>query len=247
MYQRPQKFSLLPEVIKNLLIINGLFFLATLALGSTFGINLVRSLGLYLPMAQPFEPYQFVTHMFMHGGLTHILFNMFALWMFGYTLENLWGSKRFLIYYLVTALGAAALHMGVTYWQLSGILENLNASEVSALMNEGWQLLQNGRNYTNSQMAQANLLLNTPTVGASGAVFGILLAFGMTFPNQYIYIYFALPVKAKYFVAIYGALELISGLMNNTGSNIAHFAHVGGMLFGYLLIRFWRRNGSLYQ
>jgi membrane associated rhomboid family serine protease len=247
MYQRPQKFSLLPEVIKNLLIINGLFFLATFALGSSFGLDLVRSLGLYQPMSSQFEPYQIVTHMFMHGGLTHIFFNMFALWMFGYTLENLWGSKRLLIYYLITGLGAAALHLGVSYWELSGVMDQLNSSQISTLMNEGAQILQNGRNYTNPNMAQANLLLNTPTVGASGAVFGILLAFGMTFPNQYIYIYFALPVKAKYFVAIYGALELFSGVMNSQGSNVAHFAHVGGMLFGYLLIRYWRRNGSLYQ
>ena len=247
MYQGPQRFSLLPEVIKNLLIINGLFFLGYIVLSSAFGINLIERLGLYLPMASQFEPYQIITHMFMHGGLAHIFFNMFALWMFGYTLENLWGSKRFLTFYLITGLGAALLHLGVQYWEYSGLAEQLSSSQLARIQNEGWEVLQSGRNYSEPTMARANLLLNTTTVGASGAVFGVLLAFGMMFPNQYIYIYFAIPVKAKYFVAVYGAIELFSGIANDPGSNVAHFAHLGGMLFGYLLIRYWRSNGTLYQ
>ncbi len=247
MYQRPMRFNFLPEVIKNLLIINGLFFLATIVLGNVGNLDLVRTLGLYLPMSAQFQPYQIITHMFMHANLGHIFFNMFALWMFGYTLENVWGSKRFLIYYLVTGLGAALLHMGVNYWEWSTISDQISSGQLEMLLTEGQQILYQNQNYSDPVLAKANLLLNTPTVGASGAVYGVLLAFGMMFPNQYIYIYFAFPIKAKYFVIIFGALELFNGIANDPDSNVAHFAHLGGMLFGFLLIRYWRRNGSLHQ
>jgi membrane associated rhomboid family serine protease len=244
MYQRPPRLNLLPEVIKNLLIINGLLFLATIVLGNTFDIDLGRILGLYLPIAEQFKPYQVVSHMFMHANLGHIFFNMFALWMFGYALENVWGSRRFLVYYLITGFGAAALHMGVTYWELQSLFSALSPEQVMQLKTEGLSILQNNQNYLDETMARANLLLNTTTVGASGAVFGILLAFGMMFPNQRIYLYFAIPVKAKYFVAAYGAIELYNGIANDPGSNVAHFAHLGGMLFGYLLIKYWRSKGQ---
>lgn len=243
MYQRPGRFSLLPDVIKNLLIINGLFFLATIVLGSTFGIDLGRILGLYMPGAPSFEPYQLITHMFMHGNLSHIFFNMFALWMFGYTLENVWGSKRFLIYYLVTGLGAALIHLGVNYVEALYLKDELlqmgySAAELQSYVSQGLYSEAWPR-----ELKQYTLKYGIPTVGASGAVFGVLLAFGMMFPNMYIYLYFAIPIKAKYFVAIYGALELYSGIQNDPDSNVAHFAHLGGMLFGFLLIRYWRRNG----
>lgn len=216
MYYRPQRFQILPPVIKNLLIINGLAFVALLVFQTTFGLNLNAYLGLFFPASEYFEPYQIVTHMFMHGSLTHIFFNMFALWMFGAPLENLWGSKRFLIYYLITGFGAAVLHEGVMALEYYGFLYEIGP-----------------------QARQA--LLYIPTVGASGAVYGILLGFGMTYPNQPIYLYFLFPIKAKYFVTIFGALELWNGL-SNTGSNIAHFAHVGGMIFGYFLILSWRKR-----
>lgn len=240
------KFNLLPEVIKNLLIINGLFFLASLSLGSVFGLDLNALLGLYLPQSDAFQPYQLVTHMFMHGGLGHIFFNMFALWMFGYALENIWGPRKFLIYYLVTGFGAAMLHLGVQYWEFQALASQLSNSEYQLILEEGGRLLRSGRNYSDPILGQANAILNSPTVGASGAVFGVLLAFGMLFPNQRIYLYFAIPVKAKYFVAAYGALELINGLANDPGSNIAHFAHLGGMLFGFLLLRYWKSNSGTY-
>jgi membrane associated rhomboid family serine protease len=246
MYQGPLRFKLLPEVIKNLLIINGLFFMATLVLGNVFGLDLARLLGLYLPDSINFEPYQLVTHMFMHGSFSHIFFNMFALWMFGYTLENVWGAKRFLTYYLITGFGAAFLHLGVQYWEFSSLVSELNRSDLNRLIEDGYQLLMSGRNYSDPVLGRANLLLNTPTVGASGAVFGILLAFGMMFPNQRIYLYFAIPIKAKYFVAILGILELYTGIANSAGSNIAHFAHLGGMLFGFLLIKYWKSKGVFY-
>lgn len=252
MYQRPTRFNLLPEVIKNLLIINGLFFLATIVMGDALGWNLIETLGLYLPGSAHFEPYQFITHMFMHANFSHILFNMFALWMFGMSLENTWGGKRFLTYYLITGLGAALIHLGVNYWEAMELKELLiqGGFTESALLN----LIETGSwndqaisGVTRETIQQYYMKYNMPTVGASGAVYGVLLAFGMMFPNQYIYLYFAIPIKAKYFVMGFGALELISGLMNDPDSNIAHFAHLGGMLFGFLLIRYWRKKGELYH
>lgn len=240
MYQRPTRFNLLPDVIKNLMIINGLFFLATLVIGSTFEKDLGRILGLYLPGSPYFEPYQIVTHMFMHGGLVHIFFNMFALWMFGYALENVWGGKRFLTYYMITGLGAALLHTGINFYEAMELKQQLlNSGYTNA---ELAKILENPPEYGPEILGKYIRKYTIPTVGASGAVFGVLLAFGMMFPNVRIYLYFAIPIKAKYFVMAYGALELYNGILNDPDSNIAHFAHLGGMLFGYLLIRYWQRN-----
>ena len=186
------------------------------------GTNLLQMFGLYLPQSEHFQPYQLVTHLFFHDltNFGHIFGNMFALWMFGMSLENLWGSKRFFIFYFVTGIGAALCHMGVNMYELYV---------------HGDKMVEIG----NYAIRNADYLLQIPTVGASGAVFGLLLGFGMTFPEQRIYIYFLMPIKAKYFVAIYGLFELFSGF-NNANSDIAHFAHIGGMLFGYLLLRYWK-------
>jgi membrane associated rhomboid family serine protease len=269
---RPMGFRMLPPVVKNLLILNGLFFLATITLDNAFGIDLIDIFGLRYIAAEKFAPYQFITYMFMHGGFTHILFNMFALWMFGYTLENLWGAKKFLIYYFVTGIGAALVHYIVFYFQISPVLDGIqdflnNPTHDSFKMfisSENFKVVsQDIRNSANLFIAQYNSLLDSEphkalqlavdfisqyridflnagvVIGASGAVFGILLAFGMTFPNAVIYLYFAIPVKAKYFVVFYGLLELYLGF-SRTSSNVAHFAHLGGMIFGYFLIMYWR-------
>lgn len=244
---RPGGFTMLPMVVKNLLIINGLFFLAMYALGSTANINLVDYLGLHYPGSHNFGIWQLVTYMFMHGGMMHIAFNMFALWMFGNTLENAWGPKRFLNYYLVTGIGAGIIHLIVTLLRIQAILPEMGTEQISMVYSEGFAVLDKGLNYQDPLMAKLNLLLNTPTVGASGAVFGLLLAFGMMFPNSVIYVYFAFPIKAKYFVMIYGAIEIYSGFANNPGDNVAHFAHLGGMIFGYLMIMYWKKKGTLYS
>ncbi len=241
MNYRPQSFSILPPVIKNLLIINGIFFLAKFVMENTFGLDLNELLGLYFPTSNNFQPFQLVTHMFMHGSFTHVFFNMFALWMFGAQLENIWGPKRFLIFYFISALGGAVLHEAVLWYEYAEVMQSISADQASIVLNEGRSVLVRGLNYSDPMMAELNGLMNVPVVGASGAVFGILLGFGMTFPNSLIYIYFLFPIKAKYFVMIYGALELWNGLANSA-SPIAHFAHLGGMLFGYLLIRYWRSN-----
>lgn len=237
-------FKLLPEVVKNLLIINGLFFLATYVLGSSFDVDLVKYLGLHQFQSEDFRPHQLVTHLFMHGSIGHIFFNMFALWMFGNQLENIWGGKRFLTYFMITGLGAAALHIGVNQLQISLLEAKMTLEQISMVSQEGYAALTEGKNFINPQMRDLNNLYHIPTVGASGAVFGVLLAFGMLFPNTLIYIYFAIPIKAKYFVMLYGAIELWSGIQNNPTDNVAHFAHLGGMLFGYFLIKYWRKNSE---
>ncbi len=256
---RPNSFKVLPPVVKNLLIINGLMFLATVVFQERLAINLTQLLGLHLPMASDFRPYQIITYMFMHGSLTHVFFNMFALWMFGNTLENYWGPKRFLVYYIVTGIGAAICHYIVIYYQIAPILipidnflqnpsietlEMFAASQNQLLPSQfnSQELIQN----TLDQLTvdREHFLNRHIMVGASGSVFGILLAFGMLFPNTLLYVYFAIPVKAKWFVLFYGIAELYAGIANNPGDNIAHFAHLGGMLFGFVLIKVWNKNRS---
>ncbi|MAX05380.1 MAG: rhomboid family intramembrane serine protease [Flavobacteriales bacterium] len=234
---RPTSFSQLPEVVKNLLIINGLFFLGTISLNN-LGVDLTQILALHQFQSANFMPHQLITHFFMHANLTHLLLNMFALWMFGKILENVWGGKRFLIYYMFTGLGAAALHLAFSQYQISELTNDMPG--ILELAKKG---LYNPGNANSLKLTQ---LVATPTVGASGAVFGILLAFGMLFPNTLLYIYFAIPVKAKYFVIVYGLIEIYSGLSNNPGDNVAHFAHLGGMLFGFLIIKYWQKNNTQF-
>lgn len=241
----PGGYNLLPPVVKNLLIINGLFFLGTIAF-SRFGIDLVKLLGLFIPQSEYFRPHQLVSYIFMHGSFEHIFFNMFALWMFGNSIENYWGGKRFLIYYMVTGLGAGLIHLGVMEWQYFSVIDQVPADAVQMIKQEGMGVIESGRNYADQNLATLNSVLNVPTVGASGAVFGLLLAFGMMFPNAQIYLYFLFPIKAKYFVIGYGLLELFSGVSNRPGDNVAHFAHLGGMVFGYILLKYWQKNRTRF-
>lgn len=239
---RPTGFRILPPVVKNILIINGLFYLATLAFRSAYKIDLTDILGMHYFGSKLFQPYQIITYMFMHGSFGHIFFNMFALWMFGSVLENYWGPKRFLIYYMVTGIGAVMIQMLINYFQISNLEAIMSADQISQVMQDGYKILPKNLNFTDPLCAELNLLYNGGIIGASGAVFGLLLAFGMMFPNSLIYVYFAIPVKAKWFVIIYGAIELYSGVANNAGDNIAHFAHLGGMLFGFILILYWNKK-----
>jgi rhomboid family protein len=233
--------SSIPPVVKNLIIINVLMLLATYIM-SMQGIELSRILGLHYIASPKFEPYQIVSHMFMHGGFTHLLFNMFALWMFGRILESVWGPRRFFIYYFATGLGAAVLHTFVNWIEYQSVTAQMSPEQIDLVMQNGANIWMQGKNYTDPLMGKLNLLLNVPTVGASGAVFGVLLGFGMLFPNTQLMLLFPpIPIKAKYFVIGYGLIELYLGL-SRPGSNVAHFAHLGGMLFGYLLIRYWNKN-----
>jgi membrane associated rhomboid family serine protease len=241
-FQQRSAFGNMPIIVKNLLIINGLFFLATLAMEQQ-GMYLSRLLGAFYFDSPLFRPWQIVTHMFMHANFMHIFFNMFALWMFGTAIEQVWGAQRFLIYYLITGFGAFILHYTIVSIEAQNLIAELGPQAVERIKTEGIALWQEGKNYTDPGMNRLNMLYNIPVVGASGAVFGILLAFGMMFPNtKMIFIFFPVPIKAKYFVMMYGAFELYSGIANRPGDNVAHFAHLGGMLFGYILIKYWNNK-----
>ena len=237
----------LPPVVKNIIMINVLMILAYFAANSVFGIDLNSLLGLYFPKSEQFKPLQIVTHMFMHGGFWHIFFNMYALFIFGPVLENVWGPKRFFIFYMVCGLGAAFTHESVIFFQYNHLIQSLSPGDLQVVFNDGSAYYHQGKLFSEPAMQSLQLLLNTPTVGASGAIFGVLLAFGVLFPNTQLMLLFPpIPIKAKYLVAGYGALELYLAV-TQPGSNIAHAAHLGGMLFGYLLIRYWRKTtNTLY-
>lgn len=205
----------IPPVTKNLIIINVIAWLAQVVMMRS-GIDLTQYLGLHYIASENFRIYQFITYMFLHdpNSFSHVFFNMFAVFMFGRTLEQVWGQKRFLLYYFVTGLGAAIVQLLVIYLRLQSALPQ-----------------------------DAFMMINTVTVGASGAVFGILLAFGMLFPNAELFIIpIPFPIKAKWFVIGYGVFELFFGIRNYAGDNVAHFAHLGGMLFGICMILYWRNK-----
>lgn len=220
----------IPSITKNLLIINVLAFFATWVFEKQ-GLDLTATFGLHFFMAKDFSFYQLVTYLFMHGSFMHLFFNMFAVWMFGTVMERVWGAKRFLIYYLVCGIGAGIIQEGVQYINYAN--ENLAAYD--------FVMTSSGRITT-----EAYLNLWT-TVGASGAVYAILLAFGMTFPNERMFIIpFPFPIKAKWLIGGYIVIEVWSAL-NTPGDGIAHMAHLGGMLFGFLLIRYWRKHPNIEQ
>ena len=232
----------LPPVVKNLIIINVIMLLADYTVRSIFGVELTMILGLYFPKSDSFLPLQIVSHMFMHGSFWHLFFNMYALYMFGQVLEQVWGPKRFFIYYMVCGLGAAFIHETVILFQYERLMNVISPDQLQMVLNDGAEYFRQGKVFSDETMKELQLLLNTPTVGASGAVFGILLAFGVLFPNtQLMLLIPPIPIRAKYFVLIYGAIELYLAF-SNPGSNIAHAAHLGGMLFGYILIRYWRKT-----
>ena len=266
---QPSSFKLLPDVIKNLLIINGLMFLFGMVMEKMLGMDLGDLLGLHYWDSSAFHPYQFITHLFMHGNFMHLFSNMFALWMFGNILENFWGPKKFLIYYIITGLCAALIHSFFTYYEMNSIhqaaIDFSNSPSPQALsefingnmhgnyglylekLRQNWDLHPENAQFYSAQAINwiaeyIKFKADIPTVGASGAVFGVLLAFGMIFPNMIIYLYFAIPVKAKYFVFFYGLFELYTGFQNNPTDNVAHFAHLGGMLFGFILLMVWKKR-----
>lgn len=209
--------SQIPTVTKNLVAINILMFIATL-INENF---MVANFAMFYPASPFFKPWQILTHMFMHGGFWHIFFNMYSLLMFGSILERSLGPKKFLIFYFVTGLGAAALHTGVEWMQARVFIANGAVNAYQAL-------------------------LMTPTLGASGAIYGVLIGFAMLYPQaQLMLIFPPIPVKAKWLVVIFAVIELFSGI-NGIQESVAHFAHLGGMLFGWLLIRWWRKHGKLY-
>lgn len=271
--QNYRPFAGITPAVKMLIIINVVMYFLAMFLDKRLGIDTANILGLHLPQSIYWKPWQYVTHMFMHGSISHLFFNMFALFMFGRILESVWGSNRFLVYYFVCGLGAAALNSAVGWFEISNLhaqfeafkntpepglladfvrnqLGQQTASWVWAVV-DGWtnnpdsaQYIQEGEKLFQQII---ELKTNVPTIGASGAVFGILLAFGMLFPNTELYLMFIpIPIKAKYFVIGYGLLEFFLGIQNSVGDNVAHFAHLGGMLFGFILIKYWNRKKKTF-
>lgn len=236
-------FMGMPPIVLNLIIINALLLFLTIMFREK--VDLIRILGLHYFASSDFGTWQFVSYMFMHGGFTHLLFNMFALWMFGSILENVWGPKRFLTFYMITGIGAGLVQLLVAFIRIQSIESFLTPELIDYVYNyvgPGFSYKGMITQETFDSMAMLYRIINTPTVGASGAVFGILLAFGMMFPNSLIYVFFAIPVKAKYFVLFYGVAELFFGV-TGTQDGVAHFAHLGGMLFGFFLIKYWKKKG----
>ena len=218
-------FASVPPVTKNIIIVNVLIMIMTALDRSGF---MYETFALFYPGSPLFKPWQIVTHMFMHGGFWHLFFNMYTLFFFGVTLERIWGPKKFLLFYFVTGIGAALLHMLTQYIQ------------VQVYMNE----IANG---SAAAATAIHDLMRTPTVGASGAVYGVLLGFAMLFPNSVLTLLFPpVSLKAKWMVIIFAAIELVTGVFS-IGGGIAHFAHLGGMLFGLLLILYWKKKYRLYK
>ncbi len=270
---RPSRFEILPTVVKNLLIINVLCFLAQKTFGGPMApFSIEDMFALHAWQSSLFQPWQLVTHLFLHGSFSHIFFNMLALWMFGSVLENVWGSKRFLVFYLICGLGAALMHMLFLSYEMIPLMRDYNSvvlersmvtPQSEALVN--FILKHDGVGFVKSRElvemlrltpgnAELNArvfesvtayyqnVINSATLGASGAVFGILAAFGYLFPNTYIYIYMLIPVKAKWVVLLYGAFELYEGIKNSAGDNVAHWAHLGGAIVGLLIVWTWNKT-----
>ena len=228
-YRSPQIDT--KSMVFNLIAINVFFFAVASLLPGIFPMGLPNMyLGLHYPSSEYFNPFQIITHMFMHENLLHIFFNMFNLYMFGTILERVWGPKRFLEFYFITGFGAMLLHTGVQALQIYHISGSV--APPLHIVNTNQQLFD---------------IINAPTIGASGAVFGLLTAFALLFANTELYLYGAIPVKAKYLVGGLIAYELWRGFTNNPGDNVAHFAHLGGALIGFIMIRIWRKDrSSLY-
>ena len=228
-FTRPDRF---PPVVKNLLIINILVFIAQKTIDGDHSFTVSNLFALHDVHSVYFKPHQLLTYMFLHGGFDHILFNMLALWMFGSVLENYWGAKRFLQYYIICGIGAGLLHIGVLYFEMKPAWDYIKMfprEEQESAIYENLILIK-------------GLAINAPTVGASGAIFGCLAAFGYLFPNSLIYLYFLFPIKAKWFVIIYGALELLLAVRNSAGDNVAHFAHIGGAITGIIMVLIWNKT-----
>ena len=223
-YERGGFMSNVPTAVKNIIIINALVMIMT-ALNENF---MVEKFALFYPTSPFFHWWQPLTHMFMHGGFGHLIFNMYTLWIFGSQLERVWGAKKFLLFYFVTGLGAALVHTGVEWIQVQNWLSEAAAGSYAAQMS-------------------IHTLKMTPTVGASGAIYGVLMGYAMLYPDSIMSLVFPpISMKAKWFVLIFGAIELFTGV-TGVGGNIAHFAHLGGLIFGYLLMMYWRKNRTLYS
>lgn len=234
------------DAVKHLIIINVIFFAA----GPLLGTNLSEWFALYYPKNEHFRFWQFVSHMFMHGSFMHILFNMYALWAFGTPLEQMWGKNKFLFFYFSAGIGAGIIYTLVNYYQFNGVYQDL--LQIGLSEGDIQQMLSSGQYNSNilSQISEKEIsnfyqIYHTPAVGASGAIYGVLVAFGMSFPNAKLaLIFFPVPISAKYFIPVLIALDLFSGVTGFSlfGGGVAHFAHVGGALIGFAIMQYWKKH-----
>ena len=235
----------LTPVVKNILLINVLMLIVTF-FGHQQEIPVTRFLGGYEFGSPFFKPFQIVTHFFMHGGPMHLLFNMFALVIFGSALEQRWGPKRFFMFYFITAIGAFILFQLIGYFEVINIRGELSAAGINYV--EIHDTLRSGYIYNsnaNQLILEYQDMINTPLVGASGAVFGVLVAFAFYFPNTELYLlFFPFPIKAKYLVGGYIVLEIIQTLRNSPGDNVAHLAHITGALVGFIIVYYWQKTNK---
>ena len=233
----------LTDAIKHLIIINVIMYFAPQFLN----LDLTNIFALHYPQNEHFGIWQYVTHTFMHGGTMHLLFNMYALWAFGTPLEQMWGRNKFIFFYFSAGIGAGLIYTLVNYYQFNGIYEQIAASGISP--SEIQNILTTGHyneniiTLSNRTMSEFYSLYHTPAVGASGAVYGILVAFGLMFPNAKLaLIFFPVPIAAKYFIPVMIASDLFFGVTKYSIGNIAHFAHVGGAIIGFIIAWYWKKN-----
>lgn len=235
--------SNMPPVTKNLLLVNILIFIAQ-KIFELKGNVLLNYCALHYIESPLFNPAQLFTYMFMHGSFTHLFFNMFALFMFGVQIEWALGSRRFLFYYISCGVGAALVQEGVFAIMVHKYAVMYDPATWKYIIENGAEAVSKGMNFSDPTAGAANMLVNGPTVGASGAIYGVLLAFGMLFPNRIIYLVIPpMPLKAKWLVIGYGVIELLLG-MTGYDDGVAHFCHLGGMIAGLLIILYWKKKGT---
>lgn len=235
-------FNNLPPVVKNLLIINILIYLFQ-ALVPAADAVLDKYLALYYFTSPAFKAFQLFTYMFLHGSFMHLFFNMFALFMFGRTIEMTMGSARFLFYYISCGIFAGVVQLLVFAIYIHNLEGILPSEVVQQVIEQGYSVMQRGYNYADPDCARLNVFINTPMVGASGAIYGVLLAFGFLFPKLPVYLMFIpVPIQARWLVAGYFILELVWGV-SGSADGVAHFAHIGGMISGFILLYYWKRKG----
>lgn len=237
----------MPPVTKNLIIVNIIIWVAMALFPQEIGVMMDRHCGLHYFLSNDFIASQFITYQFVHADFTHLFFNMFALFMFGIAIEQIMGSKRFLSYYLICGIGAGLIQMGVNAIELHQLTQSALEADLPFKIQNGHVWISQNIDYSSIQSIfnSIEILINMPTVGASGAIYGILLAFGVFFPNNPIYIMFIpYPIKAKWVIVGYAAIELMLG-MGHANTGIAHFAHLGGMIFGFLMILYWKKTGTI--
>jgi len=232
------------DAVKHLIIINVVVFIATFVLKMGFS----DSLALYFPENPNFGYWQYLTHMFVHGGVMHIVFNMYALFAFGTPLEQIWGRNKFLFFYFSAGLGAGLIYTAVNYFQFNGIYEHLinaglTATDIQHLLDTGTYSQQILTSVSSEDLSKFYALYHTPAVGASGAIYGVLVAFGMMYPNAKLaLIFFPVPIAAKYFIPLIILGDLFFGVTKYSVGNVAHFAHIGGAIIGFIIAFYWKQN-----